>query len=85
MVCVIDQAGYGATAAAPVVRDIFSYLASHPMAPVVRPAVQHGRPGHDPGAAPHRTGDVHDHHDHHEARRLSGPAGPGPGRSPDDP
>jgi penicillin-binding protein 2 len=31
VVCVIDQAGYGATAAAPVVRDIFSYLAAHPI------------------------------------------------------
>ena len=27
----IDQAGYGATAAAPVVRPIFSYLAAHPV------------------------------------------------------
>ncbi len=31
VVCVIDQAGYGATAAAPVVRSIFSYLAAHPV------------------------------------------------------
>jgi penicillin-binding protein 2 len=31
VVCVIDQAGYGATAAAPVVRDIFNYLAAHPV------------------------------------------------------
>lgn len=31
VVCVIDQAGYGATAAAPVVRAIFSYLAAHPI------------------------------------------------------
>ena len=34
VVCVIDQAGYGATAAAPVVRDIYSYLAAHPVAPL---------------------------------------------------
>ncbi len=38
VVCVIDQAGYGATAAAPVVGDIFSYLAAHPVtAPVIPP------------------------------------------------
>jgi penicillin-binding protein 2 len=37
VVCVIDQAGYGATASAPVVRDIFSYLATHPMGPAAIP------------------------------------------------
>jgi penicillin-binding protein 2 len=38
VVCVIDQAGFGATAAAPVVRDIYSYLATHPVgAPVIPP------------------------------------------------
>jgi penicillin-binding protein 2 len=38
VVCVIDQAGYGATAAAPVVRSIFSYLAANPVtAPGVPP------------------------------------------------
>jgi hypothetical protein len=37
VVCVIDQAGYGATAAAPVVRDIFTYLATHPVAAPVLP------------------------------------------------
>jgi penicillin-binding protein 2 len=38
VVCVIDQAGYGATAAAPVVRSIFSYLATHPVtAPGIPP------------------------------------------------
>jgi penicillin-binding protein 2 len=41
VVCVIDQAGYGATAAAPVVGQIFSYLASHPVtAPGIPPAQQ---------------------------------------------
>jgi penicillin-binding protein 2 len=34
VVCVIDQAGYGATAAAPVVKTIFNYLASNPVGPV---------------------------------------------------
>ena len=39
VVCVIDQAGYGATAAAPVVGDIFSYLGAHPVtAPGLPPA-----------------------------------------------
>ncbi|HEX7443280.1 MAG TPA: penicillin-binding transpeptidase domain-containing protein, partial [Acidimicrobiales bacterium] len=37
VVCVIDQAGYGATAAAPVVRDVFSYLATHPVGPAAVP------------------------------------------------
>ena len=31
VVCVIDQAGYGAQAAAPVVRTIYDYLATHPV------------------------------------------------------
>jgi penicillin-binding protein 2 len=38
VVCVIDQAGYGATAAAPVVAQIFDYLAAHPVtAPGIPP------------------------------------------------
>ena len=37
VVCVIDQAGFGATAAAPVVRDVFSYLANHPVGPPALP------------------------------------------------
>ncbi|MBF6557250.1 MAG: penicillin-binding protein 2 [Acidimicrobiales bacterium] len=38
VVCVIDQAGYGATAAAPVVGQIFDYLAGHPVtAPGIPP------------------------------------------------
>ena len=37
VVCVIDQAGYGATAAAPVVSQIFSYLAAHPIGPAAIP------------------------------------------------
>jgi penicillin-binding protein 2 len=39
VVCVIDQAGYGVQAAAPVVRNIFDYLAAHPVGP---PAVPPG-------------------------------------------
>ena len=34
VVCVIDQAGFGATASAPVVGQIFNYLATNPVAPV---------------------------------------------------
>ena len=38
VVCVIDQAGFGATAAAPVVGQIFNYLAAHPVtAPGIPP------------------------------------------------
>ncbi len=40
VVAVIDQAGYGATGAAPVVREIYNYLLAHPVgsAPVPPPA-----------------------------------------------
>jgi penicillin-binding protein 2 len=31
---VVDQGGYGADAAAPIVRDIFNYLLTHPVGPV---------------------------------------------------
>ncbi|MGP8008231.1 MAG: penicillin-binding protein 2 [Acidimicrobiales bacterium] len=34
VVCVIDQAGYGAQAAAPVVRDIYDFLYTHPVGTV---------------------------------------------------
>ncbi len=37
VVCVIDQGGYGASAAAPVVANIFNYLAVNPVGPVVFP------------------------------------------------
>lgn len=37
VVCVIDQAGYGVTAAAPVVRQVFDYLAAHPIGPAAVP------------------------------------------------
>jgi penicillin-binding protein 2 len=40
VVCVIDQAGFGATASAPVVGTIFSYLAAHPIGPAVIPPAQ---------------------------------------------
>ena len=59
VVCVIDQAGYGATAAAPVVGDIFSYLASHPVtAPGIPPVegnVQNPKPVTLPVLAPATT------------------------------
>jgi membrane peptidoglycan carboxypeptidase len=48
VVCVIDQAGYGATAAAPVVGSIFSYLAAHPVTaagvPPAKEVVQNPNP-----------------------------------------
>jgi penicillin-binding protein 2 len=41
VVCVIDQAGYGVTASAPVVGQIFNYLAAHPVtAPAIPPQSQ---------------------------------------------
>jgi penicillin-binding protein 2 len=38
VVCVIDQGGYGASAAAPVVASIFNYLVANPVGPVVWPS-----------------------------------------------
>jgi penicillin-binding protein 2 len=59
VVCVIDQAGFGATASAPVVRQIFSYLATHPVtAPGIPPAqgiVQSTTPVPLPSVAPTTT------------------------------
>jgi penicillin-binding protein 2 len=40
VVCVIDQAGFGATASAPVVGTIFSYLATHPVTAAGIPPAQ---------------------------------------------
>ena len=37
MVCVINQGGYGAAAAAPVVAKVFNYLAANPVGPVQWP------------------------------------------------
>ena len=34
VLCVIDQGGYGADAAAPVVAETFNYLVAHPITPV---------------------------------------------------
>ena len=58
VVCVIDQAGYGAAAAAPVVRDVFSYLASHPIGPAVIPPTENSSQatvGIQPPASPTTT------------------------------
>jgi len=35
VLCVIDQGGYGADAAAPVVAETFNYLVAHPVGPIV--------------------------------------------------
>ena len=43
VVCVIDQGGYGADAAAPIVAQTFNYLVAHPVGPVVVPH-QHTSP-----------------------------------------
>jgi penicillin-binding protein 2 len=52
VVCVIDQAGFGATAAAPVVGQIFSYLATHPVTaagiPPAQTNIQNPNPVHLP-------------------------------------
>jgi membrane carboxypeptidase/penicillin-binding protein len=55
VVCVIDQAGYGATAAAPVVGDIFSYLATHPVTAPGIPPVESNIQNPDPVKLPSLT------------------------------
>ena len=66
VVCVIDQAGFGATAAAPVVGQIFSYLATHPVtAPAIPPGqavIQNPNPMKLPSTST-------DHHHHAGGRR----------------
>jgi penicillin-binding protein 2 len=47
---VIDQGGYGADAAAPVVRKVFDYLVGHPVGPV-----KIGLPASSPGVQSHGT------------------------------
>ena len=55
---VVDQGGYGANAAAPVVASVFNYLLANPVGPAGRhaprpphPAVHQPAPDHHPGAA----------------------------------
>jgi penicillin-binding protein 2 len=43
VLCVIDEGGYGADAAAPVVAEAFNYLVAHPVGPVTLPKVAHSR------------------------------------------
>ncbi len=85
VVCVIDQAGYGATAAAPVVGTIFNYLATHPVGPAVVPPAQktirprRGSPCPRRRPPPRRPPPPGDHgHVHHqpEPRPAPGEAGP---------
>ena len=73
VVCVIDQAGYGATAAAPVVRSIFNYLATHPVTAPGIPPEQGIVQSTTPIAASHHPGP--DHHHDGASRRLR-PDGP---------
>ena len=71
VVCVIDQAGYGATAAAPVVRDIFGYLAAHPVtAPGIPPTQRSSR------ARSRSTCPTPDHHDDQQPADHPGPPRP---------
>ncbi len=55
VVCVIDQAGFGATAAAPVVGQIFSYLATHPVTATGIPPAQANVQNPNPVALPSPT------------------------------
>ena len=73
VVCVIDQAGYGATAAAPVVRSIFDYLATHPVtAPGIPPEQSIVQATH--GVAPPRLGPDHHHYPHDRPGTGTGPS-----------
>ena len=44
VLAVIDQGGYGAQAAAPLVRNIFNYIAANPMSPLVKTPTPAGPP-----------------------------------------
>ena len=66
VVVVIDHGGYGAQAAAPAVAQIYNYLYSNPIQPVVLPkccysAFHHSTEHHPAGWDPYY------HHDDHEA------------------
>jgi len=56
VVCVINQAGYGATAAAPVVSQIFGYLAAHPVTAAAIPPGQNIEESTAPIPLPGTTG-----------------------------
>lgn len=51
VVCVIDQGGYGANAAAPVVANTFNYLATNPVGPVKFPTTQNPPTSNPPTTA----------------------------------
>ena len=55
VVCVINQGGYGADAVAPVVRNIFNYLAANPVGPPVIPPPTQAIQSTQPVAAPTTT------------------------------
>ena len=74
VVSVINQGGYGADASAPVVRQIFAYLASpsghRPGYPPTPALVQQTKPIALPVTATTSTGPGHHHHDHQPGYRL---------------
>jgi penicillin-binding protein 2 len=41
VLCVVDQGGYGAQAAAPAVKAIYQYLQTNPVKPVTMPSAAH--------------------------------------------
>jgi len=52
VVCVIDQGGYGANAAAPFVANIFNYLSTNPVQPVVFPTAKNPATSTPPSTVP---------------------------------
>ena len=52
VVCVIDQGGYGANAAAPFVANIFNYLSANPVQPVVFPTAKNPATTTPPSTVP---------------------------------
>ena len=72
MLAVIDQGGYGAQAAAPLVRNIFDYIVANPLSAQVKtptPANPPSQTAPDPEPAARHAD--HDHDDH-------GAGGPAP-------
>ena len=66
VLAVIEQGGYGADAAAPLVRNIFDYLVTNPITPVKTPTPS-TPPSMTAPASNAPVGHAHDHHHHDQA------------------
>ena len=73
VLAVIDQGGYGADAAAPLVRNIFDYLVANPVSATVKTPTPASPPSQTAAAFQRAAGDADHHHDAPgAARRATG-------------